>query len=48
MQPGWARKDSGLANTVALEAAVPHDLPVLQPGQGVFDPGAGPAMDGIL
>lgn len=35
-------------NTVALEAAVPQDLPVLLPGQGVFDPRVGPAMDGIL
>ncbi len=37
-----------VVNAVALEAAVPQDFPVLQPGQGVFDPGSRPAVDGVL
>ena len=46
VEPGNAER--GLVNTVAFEAAVPQDLPVLQPGQGVVEPGAGPAMAGVL
>lgn len=36
--------EHGLMETVALESAVPQDLPVLQPGQGVLDASAGLAM----
>lgn len=32
----------------ALESAVPQNLPVLQPGQDMFDPCPGPAVDGVL
>jgi hypothetical protein len=40
--------EHGLVNAGALEPAVAQDLPILQPGQGMFDPGACPAVDGIL
>ena len=46
VEPGDA--EHGLVNTVALEPAVPQDLPVLQPGQGVFHPRSRPAVDGVL
>jgi hypothetical protein len=46
VEPGDAQH--GLVNAVALEPAVPQDLPVLQPGQGVFHPGSRPAVDGVL
>jgi hypothetical protein len=46
VQPGDA--EHGLVDSVPLEAAVPQDLYVLQPGQGVFHPGSGPAVDGVL
>jgi hypothetical protein len=35
-------------NSVALEPAVPQDLPVLQPRQGVFHACSCPAMDCVL
>src|ERR1051325_2134880 len=38
----------GLVNSVALESAVPQDLPVLQPRQGVFHACSCPAMDAVL
>lgn len=35
-------------NAVALEPAVPQDLPVLQPGQSMLDPGSSRAVDCVL
>lgn len=46
VEPGDA--EHGLVNAVALEPAVPQDLPVLQPRQGVFHPGPRPSVDGIV
>jgi transposase len=36
VEPGDA--EDGLVNSVAFESAVPEDLPVLQPREGVFQP----------
>ncbi len=46
VEPGDA--EHGLVNAVALESAVPQDLPVLQPRQGVFHACSRPAVDGVL
>ncbi|KUH38262.1 hypothetical protein ATE80_13845 [Streptomyces kanasensis] len=46
VEPGDA--EDGLVNSVAFKSAVSEDLPVLQPREGVFDPCAGLAVDGVL
>lgn len=46
MQPGDV--EHGLVRSVALELAVPQDLPVFQSRRGVFHARSCPAMEGVL